>query len=426
MKKNLNLNVEEIAWDDIKDDIKAANPALGAILEQFSPKLGFIRARYRYGDKILNQGVMHLPTLSGNTIPLSSLQVPERIRNKLSYSYVPLTFILNRSVEIFFESEQRVMPSKLLSSGVNFGLWEAFDPTPDDFVRKVWNISAGARTIFMLPKIADAIAHGRLKRHYGINTFAPKKLLDQHYVFYDLAHRISNEDAWYCDVLFFEGGWLEANENNLSSLKLHRYWLQEAWKQSYNCRTQMSYDVAWEIFSKEVSRRNWKPKPYIINTIKHLMAIGQGIFPGLAPVGDSNSSAPTNLIQHAYVNNYQIRHAPTIMCPHHLKTKEKPVYYSLALPTLLEFAPQSGNPRSYMADIRELKMMMDLLLSATKSDKVNYEFFHSEKDQYSEIELAKDIPKGDKNLLDYPKEFGKLGFADNSLFFHGCIRISLK
>ena len=341
-------------------------------------------------------------------------------------SYMPLTFILNKSVEIFFESEERVMPSKLLSNGVTFGLWEAFDPTPDDFVRKVWNISAGARTIFMLPKIADAIAHARLKRHYGINAYAPKKLLDQHDVFYDLAHHSANENAWYCDVLFFEGGWLEAKEDNMSSLKLHKYWLQEAWNQSYNCRTQMSYDVAWEIFSKEVSRRNWKPKPYIINTIKHLMAIGEGIFPGLAPTGNNDNNAPVNFIQHAYVNNYQIKQAPIIMCPHHLKSRERPVYYSLSLPTLLEYAPQSYNLRSIMADMRELKTMMNLLLAATKVDKVNYEFFHSDEDQFSEIELASNMPQGDKNLLDYPKEFGNLKFADNSTFFHGCIRISLK
>lgn len=421
------MNIEELPWEKVKDEIWQANPSLASILEQFEPKYTFIKARYHFGDKILNQGVIHLPTADGSMIPLNSDQVPESIRKKLSYSYVPLALILTRSVEVYFETEDRVMPSKLFATGTTFGLWEAFDPPPSEFVRKVWNLSAGARSVFMLPKIADGIAHARLKRDYGITAYPPKKLLFQNKVFTDLAHHTPKKDTWYCDVLFFCNKWLEEHEENLSCVKLHKYWIHEAWKQSFNCRNQMSYDVAWEAFSKEVTRRNWKPRPYIINTIKHLMAIGEGIFPGFAPAGDSEVAAPIGLIQEAYMKSYMLKqYVPTIMQPHHLKDSDKPVYYSLYLPTLLEYAPQADNARSIMADMRELKMLMKVLLASTNTNEVSYDFFHCDDDQFSEIRNSREMPDEDKNLVDYPKKYGKLGFADNSPFLRGCVRISRK
>lgn len=418
------LNIEELKWDDVQHDIRHANPSLAEILEQFEPKPTFIKARYQFGNNILNQGEIHLPTANGDTVPLNSNDVPASIRKKLGYSYVPMALIMSKAVEVFFETEERVMPSKLFGTGTTFGLWEAFDPPPSDFVRKVWNLSAGARTLFMLPKIADGIAHARLKRDYGITSYPPKKLLFQHRVFADLAKHAPEKDKWYCDLLFFCNKWLEENENNITCLKLHKYWLHEAWRQSFNCRNQMSYDVAWEAFTKEVTRRNWKPRPYIINTIKHLMSIAEGVFPGFTPACGSEIAAPIKFIQEAYVNSYSLkRYAPVLMHPHHLKTSDRPVYYSMSLPTLLEYAPQADNPRSIMADMRELKMLMEVLAKSMEIKDTQYDFFHSDADQFGDIRLSSEMLAEDVHLGHYPEKYKKLGFADCGPFFRGCICI---
>lgn len=422
MPKN-ELNIELLEWNDVKDQILAANPNLFEILSQVSPKYSLIKARYRYGDKILKQGEIHLPLKNGGTIPLESNSISCSIREKLEYSYVPLSLILTKSVEVHFETDERVMPSKLFPTGTTFGLWEVFDPPPSEFVKRVWNLSAGARSAFMLPKIADNISHNRLKREYKISTYSPKKLLFHHHVFADLANKIENE--WSCDVLFFCDGWLQEKDDNISCIKLHKYWLNEAWRQSYNCRNQMSYDVAWESFSKEVTRRNWKPRPYIINTIKHLMAISEGIFPGFIPSGGREDALPAKLIQDTYVNTYCLKsHAPIIMQPHHHKPGELPVYYTLYQPTLLEYAPKTDAGRSIMEDMRELKMLMNVLVLSTGCDDVKYDFFHCDADKFSEIRRSSEIMKEDDRFLECPKEYGERDFAESSPFFRGCIRIS--
>lgn len=419
------LSIEQVEWDDVKNEVSQINPILGRVIEGVSAKGELFKARYHYGDTILKEGKLHLPLLSGGTIELSSEMVPHEIRKNLDYRHVPLGFILSKSIEVHFDSDDRVVPSKLISSGNFFGLWEMFDPPPTEFSKSVWSISAGARTAFMLPRIADAISHTRLKSDYGISSYAPKKLIDHSNVFSDLASRQSTH--WDCEILFFCESWLDIQENNLSALQLRQYWLEQAWKQSFNCRNQMNYDVAWENFSKEVTRRNWKPRPYIINTIKHLLAIGEGVFPGFSPTGVSEEALPTRFIQDAYMNSYLLKqYAPIIMQPKHLGLETQTVYYSISLPTLLEFAPQAHNPRSIMADMRELRQLMHLLLKSMKTTNLFYEFFHSDEDRFLEILPSNKIVESDTSFMQLPEEFGDLDFADCSPFFRGCIRVTKK
>lgn len=420
MKLNNSLNIQEVAWDDARGSLYAANGVLASLLDKLPKKHHFIRATYSYGDEILKNGQMQLPKIGGGTVDLTSDEISKSIQKDLSYRYVPLSLILSKSIEVYFDSGERIVPSKLISSGEMFGLWEIFDPPPNKFSQNVWSISAGARTTFMLPKIADTIAHNRLKRDYGITAYPPKKMLNQHSVFKDLILHKENK-YWQCEILFFSRNWLK-EESNIHNQKLHKYWLEEAWRQSFNCRNQMNYDIAWEAFSNEVTRRNWKPRPYIINTIKHLMAIGEGVFPGLAPSGTSEHSIPTYLIQDAYMKNYLLKHyAPILMQPSHLNNA--PVYYSLSLPTLLEHAPQADNARSIMADMRELKQLMSVLLKSTDTQHISYDFFHSDTDQFSEIRPANEMLSEDSRLNEYPKKYGELLFSECSPFFRGCIRI---
>jgi hypothetical protein len=423
------LRLAELNWQDVRDIVQKSNPGLAQIIDQLKPgnELTLFKARYSFGQRILNRGVLHLPTETGKTIPLSDPAVPDIIRKKLNYSSVPVTLILTKTVEVFFETEERVMPSKLFATGTTFGLWEAFDPAPPEFVKKVWNLSAGARTSFLLPKISDAASHARLRRDWAIHAYPPKTLLDHIHVFSEIARQPEETgENWYCDVLFFCAPWLEKQEDNLKHLKLHKYWLDEAWRQSYNCRTQMSYDVAWESFSKEVTRRNWKPKPYIINTIKHLMAIGEGIFPGFAPSCGKNDAAPEKLIQKAYCSSYLLRdQAPIIMQPHHLREANTSVYYSLAVPTLLEYAPRPRNAPSIISDIRELRMLMRILQESLSGNTVSYDFFHTEPDRYGEIRPAKTIFGEDKQFSQSTASANQENFPETSPFFRGCVRITL-
>ena len=420
--------VEELTWDKVRNGVTKANAQLAAIIDKFDPGKDhtFLKAKYRFGDRILDQGVTCLPLKDGGTMPLNHEKMPSTLKKKLGYGLVPMAFILTKSVEVFFETEDRVMPSKLFGEGTTFGLWEAFDPLPPEFLRKAWCLCAGARSIWMLPSISDSMSHSRLRRDCSITSYPPKTLLDHSAVFTELnKYADSKGEGWYCEVLFFCDKWLDYKEDNLACVRLQRYWLYEAWTQSYNCRTQMSYDVSWEAFSKAVTKKNWKPKAYIISILKHLMAIGTGTFPGFIPACDSEIAAPIKFLQDCYINHYLLKeYAPIIMSPHHLSDPNIPVYWSLSLPTQLEYAPRARNTPSVLSDMRELKMLMEVLFSSMKDNPIQCEFFHCEPDESSKIKPFSDMPMGDKRLMKYPSEYGERIFPFNSAFGRGCIRIS--
>lgn len=430
MKNNQysDFHVEELTWDNVRKDVAKANSPLAAIIDKFDPgkNYTFLKARYRFGDKILDQGETHLPLKNGGTLPLTHEKIPSSLQEKLGYSLVPMGFILKNSVEVLFETADRVVPSKFYGEGTTFGLWEAFDPEPPEFLRKIWCLSAGARSIWMLPSISDAISHARLRRDFGITSYAPKTLLDHSAVFTELnQHADKQGEGWYCDILFFSGKWLEYNDNNLASVRLQYYWLQEAWAQSYNCRNQMSYNVAWEAFAKAATKRNWKPKAYLVSILKHLLAVGEGIFPGFIPAGDSEVAAPIHFLQDCYVNHYLLKeYAPIIMHPHHLHDSSIPVYWSLALPTQLEYAPRAKNISSVLAEMRELKMLVDLMSVHAQDNHIKYDFYHCEPEVTSGIKSFQDMPKEDQRLMQYPAEYNDRIFPFNSAFGKGCIRIA--
>jgi hypothetical protein len=277
----------------------------------------------------------------------------------------------------------------------------------------------------MLAKISDAVAHARLKKDYGTITRPPKKLFDHIDVFADLARHPKNGEKWVCEILLFPKEWLDEKNDGVASAHLQKYWIHEAWVQSFNCRNQLSYDAARESFSKELTRRNIKPTPYILNTMKHIVTIGEGIFPGLAPCGIDETAVPVQLIQEAYSDSYNLKqYSPIIMEPHHLTTSDRPVYYSFSFPTVLEYGPLSGKAPSMLEDIGELKMLMNFLQQYNPDMKTTYEFFHCEEDPLSEILHSSEIPKRDENFFKHHEKYAHLKFPDSSLFCHGCIKIS--
>jgi hypothetical protein len=427
---NSELYLQEVTWHDIRTDVYGVNPQLGALIDQIDPSrdFTFIKARYHYGDDILTSGKFCIPNAKGDIVPLTHHSIPKTIKNKLNYRFVPMGLVLSKSVEVFFETQDRVMPANLYGAGSIFGLWQLLDPEPSEYIKKIWNLKAGARTCCLLPMVSDNISHTRLKRELGISAYPPKRLLEQHKVFIDIAKHSKSGKQWHCDVLYFSNKWAEDNEENVTNLRLRKYCLAEAWRQSFTCRSQMNYDAAWETFAREITRRNLKPKTHIISTIKQLMSISDGVFPGFA-IAQDDEALPTRIIQDAYIYGYNLKQvAPLIMCPKHLSAhKQRQVYYSLSLPTLLDFAQQASNSRCIMDDMRELKMLIDILQNHMDDNRnsINYSFFHCENDRFGEIMPASKMLDTDSSLVSYPKEYGPRLFPENSPFFRGCIRIAL-
>lgn len=422
----INDNIRVQQWDEVRADLQSVNPRLAQLIDSFSPNsdFDFVRVTYRYGQAIMQNGILQLPMSKEETVPLNDTHISDSIRKRLDYSYIPTAVLLNKKAEVFYESQNRVMPTKIFNPGAMFGLWEIFDPPPVDFVKQVWSIVAGARSVFMLPKISNQFAHKKLQRDYRIHTHAPNDMLQHYGVFAEIVNSATIESSWSMDVLFFSKKWHEQNkEENINQLRLHHFWLKEAWRQSSNCRNNMSFDMAWELFSQAVTKRNMKPKPLIVNTLKHLLAIRDGFYPGYAPA-TSDESAPISLLTEAYNNSYEISTYPIIMEPVHLSKKDRPVYYSLQLPTLLEYAPGSHG-KNVITDLRELKMLTNMLEQSLPEITSSFKFFHSEQDSSLDIKNSEELYLHDAQFSNSVKNFKKEKFSTSSPFLKGCIQISL-
>ena len=416
------LRLKKLCFSDIKDSIFEINPNLAGVLASCSKSYGLILASYCYGNKIVSRNQLNLPTTNGSSLALNSENVPNNIAKLLSYNKLPLGLVLSKTAEQYYETDKRIIPKKLFVPGELLGLTEFVNRENKQNITDNYHLSSGARTVFMLPKIADGTAHGKIKRDYGISAYPPKNLMQQAKVFSDIAKATQQKHHWQCDILFFTSDWL--NEK-----RLYDYCAKKAWKQSLNAQTAANFDPAWEEFSTEVTRRNIKPKPYIINTLKHILALSRGELPGFMPANNLDDSClPTQAIQEVYLRSYQLKkYYPSIMVPSYFNKTSCPIYYSLSFPTLLEYAPQAGNLRSIMSNMRELKQMLRILLHcyrhANQPQQVTIDFFHSDIDKLSEIRHASEIPSVDECVASIKAKHDDYEFADNSTFFNGCVQI---
>lgn len=419
------LNVIEVSWEDVRHDVQRVDRHLANMIDDVSKKTGhkLYKARYCYGDRIVTHGKFHLPLKDGGTVPLKEPDVATILQKHLGRKSVPMGLILTNSVEIFFETKRYVVPSKLFGPGKLFGLWEAFDPDPLDSLVSIWNLTAGARTICMLPSISDAVLYKKLQREFALSsTMPPSKLLEHHHLFTELSrHIVDEEQKWYCDILFFSDDWLHSNQNLLN---FENYLLRQAWSQSYNCRSKMDYDISWETLHEEITMRNWKPRPYNIAIIKHLLAIADGIYPAFIPAYN-NEAAPIDFIQDCIVNIYQLKdYEPIIMQPSHFGKLDKTHYFSLAMPTQLEHLARSRKNATVSSDLLEIKRMTDLLTSMGHSA-LTCDFFHSDDNVSTVIQPSRNIiTQACKGTWPFKYEGRK--FPDKSPFFTGCISLDKK
>lgn len=429
------ITLKELTWQDVREDVKAVNPTLFNIIEQLSPskKLVLYKIRYPYGANIIENGCFNLITEDGETVSLNDERVSKQIKNALSYRSIPLALVLHNASEVFIEDDDRIVPMRLLKPGELFGVFEALDPPDQEASASVTSVSAGARSAFMLAKISDKSCHKRLVKELGLRSHLPKGLADHGLVFAEIGSHKQFATQWYNEILFFSDEWLRERNGNAGWANFINYLHKVAWSQSQFWRTLTTFGLLWKTLIKAITDRNIRPRPYLVDTIKHLIFLVTGSVPGFTPTGTSELALPSKIIQDVYINSYLLKsHSPIIMVPHHFSL-EKPdisIYYSLSYPTLLEYSLNPKQTPTIVEDMREIKLLMHLLDNRLrlKNDhtceimkKVIFDYFTCEPDVQGKITPSSELPSLDKKLYDENRTF-----PSTSTFLRGCIRIANK
>jgi len=430
--------IEKINWEKAKKSVLAIDKELYKIINELSvdDSYAIYKANYPYGTKIYEDGLFYLPVINSktHTLPINDASIPQNIKNDLCYHDLPLGMITKGSFEVFRESSHRVFSLALRKKGLELGIWEMFAPTSP------YTVTSGSRSLFLLPKIADALSHKKL-RAYGVRSPQPRNLLDQWAIFKELIAHQNIANPWTCEILLFSSKWIETMKKDPAWLNFYHYTLKKAWDHTEASRTIVTYNAALERFSHILIQRRIKPSPYILETLKHLIFITVGAVPAFKPAGADNSPAPIDEILKTYLNVYGLKtYYPSMLYSDYLQRNEPDsVYYSLQLPISLEKLAGDRYSNSAKTDLIELIELTNSFIDELNNgvlgagshhiqalfSKTKFDFFHTDADPVLQVSPASQMAIDDRKLLYLPEgDYGERKFSDRCHFVKGCVRVS--
>jgi hypothetical protein len=436
-----------VNWSDIEAVVKHALPHLHEIIAHINPgkNLKLVRARYPFGSKIFHKGTLYLPNGPNSSVPFGHHSLSKEVVNSLNYSCLPLGLHLDKCIEGYKDFGASIHPFVLLEPELSIGTWEYLAghhlPNKSDASTSNISLTAGARSIFMLPKITDSTCHKRLKKSFAIKAFPPKTYLDHSALFAELINGNHSSEKWYCDVLYFTQDWYERIFNDTHWSTLNSYIIHRSWIQTKAGRITPLIDSIWFDFFQAVIKSGRKINIYLLDTVQRIFYIALGVLPAMTPNSADNRIAPVGNIQKIYIDEYKLKkYYPTVMTPAILDVRLQnpaPVYYSLQMPTVI--SSSFYNPYSVMDDLVELQELMRLFCRVLdKTDLVidgiplcelqklvNAEYFHTETYSSHGIMPTNAMVNGDPSLIQFDGQADPhRQFSDKSHFVKGCVRIS--
>lgn len=434
--------MEKITWKDAKAAVAKVNPELAQAIDQINPNDSYTlyRERYFFGDMVFNEGVLNIRNDANNLVPFNHHTIASDIKKDLSYRTIPMGIPLNKKLEVHAEIEKRVIPLTVISPGTPFGVWEAFDPMFSYFIKLSWNLSAGARSIFLLPKISKTSGYKKIEKEFGIKVNQPRRLMDQWNVFKSIVNGVESvKEQWCCDILLFSHKWFEQLQTK-TWYDVQNVLLKSIWRQSMFWRFSATVKLVWQNFVLTLKSRNMKCGSYQLETLKHLITLGAGALPAFTAYPDNDLSAPILFLQEVFMEVYELDYAPTIMYSYHFDSANKNahLYYSINEPTLIESVPKTREVSNVMQVTREIKHLFDdfkrevlagtLMVDNTPIcdliDQSTFDFMHTSYDFGNDLIVSSRLPDKDNGLLHGNKKYSNFQFCHSSHFLRGCVRIS--
>jgi len=430
------MEFKKVYWSDIRKKFISVNPKIGEIIDKLevSKKYYFYYAEYNYGSYILKKGKLQIP-ISDKLIPLEHTTISPIIQNDLNYnlgSTNPVSIILNNTTEIFTDIDSSIIPLYgLINPGSIFSTSRILSEKKSSVPTLIWDMTAGARSIFIPQKLSEKRANTALKRAYQLKNDPPKALLDQWDIFKNIANHSSWGKPWKTTILFFTRQWFE-HKNDPAWQSFYLYLYQSAWLSSDFWRNQFLWDIA---FSAIQIKHGIKPSQHIDSITRYLLAIGMNASPGFSVTSD-NKHAPIERIITAYKNVYKgCDNYETILVPQFYNDSDHPLYLSLNMRMWLNSPIKNFEKPSFINYLCEIRSLLSKYIIDLSTDELNikgsimedvvknteFKFFHNGQEQYYGIENSHHIINYDKHL-----KIKNPDILISSPFFRSCIQIFKK
>ncbi len=443
---NKDLDLIELPWSQARVKIREVNAEFVDLVDAIGPDDSFtiFFAKYPYGSQILKNGKMYFPSKHGPLIGFHDARMDPRVREMLGYAYEtnPVSMVLEKSLDLYIPTEDRNVLFGLIEPGVLFGVWHLFERLSGQSMTftpvSIWDMTAGARSIFALPKLSDAVAFQRLQHQFDLEMDPPQNLEDQWNIFKAIANHPKFEEPWMLEIAFFPVKWAEAiHLPKWYALKDHAAY--QAWRGSSFWRNQFCWDLT---FSRIQGNREIKPAPYFSDIVAHLFALSAGAAAGLRPMTTSKA-APIKGLMRALESIYRTPYAPILMGPDNFSVFDPnatPIYYSYQYPTAIKLS-EAPNVRhsildklyhtrallnKYLHDLQigDLKIEGSALYEIAKLIEVN--FCHSSgKEPYKMMEISH-IINTDPNFQKALALCENKAIAPMPACLNGCVQIQRK
>lgn len=434
--------IEELTWDQARKDILKVNPELVHIIDGISPdkKHTLFKARYPYGSEILKRAKLYVPHKNGKLLAIDDPELDPRVRECLSYNLLsnPVAMVLTNTLELCLPLEDRIIPmNNLVHPGKIFGTYRILTHNKISHQPSfIWDMTAGARSIFMLAKISDTEKHKKLRKNFALTVDTPRTSMDHWSVFKEIANSKDFPSPWHTDLIFFSENWFKHLDDK-RWMPLNYYLYQSVWAGGDFWRNVFFWDIVFSLIQKNI---HFRPSAYIADTVKYLFAISVGESLGFIPAND-DTTAPIQEIQRIYTDIYNIKQAPIIMQPSVLSPNDpngRPVYYSLRFPSAMELGGKSRTRDNFTNDIFEIKSLLNQYTKKIRYGNFNlehtpfyeylkniaYEYIHNDIN-IDAIKNSDTVPISDKSFMSPTYCQNKL-FPSTSSFFRGCIKIMYK
>lgn len=412
MAVSLNPYIEKLTWDEARLLIQPVNGEFVALIDNIEIPEGceIFKVRYGYGDFLLEDGVFRLPNSEGQPVCAKDDSIPEEVRKKFAYApTIPMGMTINKMLEVYLMSGSRVVPIALHSPGSIFALTGVLMPEVSYDRGAHWYVCSGSRLVFSTSKFSERRRYNKVNRELGTGAQPPVELLD-HFETFKALSRSSVGDPWVNEVLYFTGEWVGKSEQR-DALALKLYFFEKTWRGTAFFRNLFLRDA---IFSRLEALSNVRLDHHILNYVRHIISIGAGCLPGLSFAAD-DSAFPKTFLKNVLVDLYHTEYAPTFMSMCYLNHDLRdPVYYSLLVPTLLDFKLRTLEIKSKSDELRDLQYSLKkILMTIQKEDlriehpdfpitkgasQTDYSFYHYKEDQGHQIIDAGSLPLNDKAL----------------------------
>jgi hypothetical protein len=182
--------IETVKWSEIRHLVKEKNHAVFAVFDELNLSDDFFVVRYNFGEMISDDKFFYLPN-NDNSF------------TKVDNKDFPYILNLNKTLELYIETEKFIFPEFIYESGDFFPMTS--NVSKHSYLSKpssAFNLTAGLRNIISLPICYQGDNYKNLLKFCDINNNPKPNSLTNHF---DLIKKIidKNDIEWQAELLLF-------------------------------------------------------------------------------------------------------------------------------------------------------------------------------------------------------------------------------